>query len=159
MSKRRGALQSAPISRRDFLKAAGLSLGTLAGASLACGQGGQGADLRATPPPTIKPAEVSIATSASPSPILPATDTPFPSPKRVADRILVNGKIITVDADDSIAQAVAIKDGRIEAVGNEQQVRTLAGPDTDVIDLAGRAVTPGLIDAHIHFQVMGLMHG
>jgi predicted amidohydrolase YtcJ len=73
--------------------------------------------------------------------------------------VLLNGKMITVDAADSIAQAVAIKDGLIQVVGVEGDVAASIGEETQVVDLGGRAVTPGLIDAHIHFQVMGLMHG
>jgi len=68
-----------------------------------------------------------------------------------ADLILVNGKVITVDAADRIAEAVAIAGGRIVAVGSTAEVKARAGTSTQVIDLGGRAVTPGLIDAHVHF--------
>jgi predicted amidohydrolase YtcJ len=66
------------------------------------------------------------------------------------DMILTDGKIVTVDARDTIAQALAIDHGRISAVGSTAQIRALAGPATAVIDLAGRTVIPGLIDSHIH---------
>ncbi len=66
------------------------------------------------------------------------------------DVILSNGKIITVDERFTIAQAVAIKGDRIVAVGTNQAMAQLAGPNTRRIDLMGRAVTPGLIDNHIH---------
>ncbi|MGH9390076.1 MAG: amidohydrolase family protein [Vicinamibacteria bacterium] len=69
----------------------------------------------------------------------------------VADTVLVNGNIITVDPEDAIVQAVAIKNGRILAVGTDAEIRKLAGEDTRVIDLAGRTATPGLLDAHCHF--------
>jgi hypothetical protein len=69
-----------------------------------------------------------------------------------ADLVLINGRVLTVDATDSVAQAVAIADGRIAAVGSENQIRTRIGPRTEVIDLHGRAVTPGLIDTHVHFS-------
>ena len=69
-----------------------------------------------------------------------------------ADMVLVNGKIITVDGADRIAQAVAIAGGKIIAVGSTADVTQLAGPGTQRIDLGGRAVTPGLIDAHAHFN-------
>ncbi len=62
------------------------------------------------------------------------------------DRILVNGKVLTVDADFSIAQAIAISGERILAVGTNDSVRGLAGPDTVITDLRGRTVIPGLID-------------
>lgn len=69
----------------------------------------------------------------------------------VADRVLVNGRIITVDAKDSIAEAVAIKDGRIIAVGTNRDVEAFVGPSTERLDLRGLAATPGLLDAHCHF--------
>ena len=67
------------------------------------------------------------------------------------DILLSNGKIITVDDRFSIAQAVAIRGDRIVAVGSNQDVTRLAGPNTRRIDLGGRAVTPGLIDHHGHY--------
>ena len=70
--------------------------------------------------------------------------------KAPADLILRGGKIVTVDRDFSIQQAVAIKDGRFLAVGTERDMRPLIGPATRVIELAGRTVIPGLIDSHIH---------
>ncbi len=66
------------------------------------------------------------------------------------DLILSNGKIITVDDRFTIAQAVAIKGDRIIAVGTNQDIARLAGAETRRIDLRGRAVTPGLIDNHMH---------
>ena len=64
--------------------------------------------------------------------------------------MLSNGKIITVDERFTIAQAVAVKGDRIVAVGTNQDIGRLAGPSTRKIDLRGRAVTPGLIDNHMH---------
>ena len=66
------------------------------------------------------------------------------------DAILHNGKIVTVDDTFSIAEAVAIADGRIVAVGVESDVRALAGERTRLTDLEGRTVLPGLIDTHTH---------
>jgi predicted amidohydrolase YtcJ len=65
--------------------------------------------------------------------------------------VLVNGHILTVDARDSVAEAVAITAGRIVAVGSSAQILALAGPRTERIDLHGLTATPGLIDAHCHF--------
>ncbi|MGE3805112.1 MAG: amidohydrolase [Gemmataceae bacterium] len=67
-----------------------------------------------------------------------------------ADLILHNGKIVTVDKDFSIQQAVAVKAGRIVAVGKNADVLELKGAKTQVIDLAGKMVLPGLIDSHTH---------
>src|ERR1700732_509130 len=67
-----------------------------------------------------------------------------------ADLVLFNGKIVTVDDAFSIRQAIAIKDGRILAVGgNELRNRYAAARS---IDLGGRTVLPGLMDTHIHLQ-------
>lgn len=66
------------------------------------------------------------------------------------DTVLVNGRILTVDATFSIAQALAIQGERISAVGDDAEIRALAGPETRIIDLDGRTVIPGLIDNHVH---------
>jgi predicted amidohydrolase YtcJ len=71
------------------------------------------------------------------------------------DVILSNGKVITVDERFSIAQAVAIQGDHIVAVGTNQDIGRLAGPNTRRIDLRGRSVTPGLIDNHMHLLRAG----
>jgi len=68
------------------------------------------------------------------------------------DTVLTNGKIITVDDRFSIAQAIAIRGDRFVAVGSNQDIARLAGPSTRRIDLGGKAVIPGLIDAHAHLM-------
>jgi predicted amidohydrolase YtcJ len=69
-----------------------------------------------------------------------------------AEIILINGKILTVDAHDSVVEAVAIGiGGRIEAVGSNADIRARAGANTRIIDLHGRTATPGLIDSHGHY--------
>ena len=68
-----------------------------------------------------------------------------------ADTIIVNGKVVKVDDRFSIAQAVAVRGGRIVAVGRNDDVRRLAGAQTREIDARGRTVIPGLIDNHAHF--------
>lgn len=69
-----------------------------------------------------------------------------------ADLVLLNGKVITVDARDRIAQAVAIAGGKIVAVGTDAEVSKFVGPRTQKIDLRGLTLTPGLLDAHAHFN-------
>ena len=66
------------------------------------------------------------------------------------DMTLLGGNIVTVDQKASVAEALAIRDGRISAIGSSTAIRTLAGPRTTTIDLAGRTVIPGLIDSHLH---------
>ena len=66
------------------------------------------------------------------------------------DMILFNGKVITVDPKSTIAQAVAVKDGKITAVGSNEEIKKLAGKETQVIDVQGKTVVPGLNDAHLH---------
>jgi len=66
------------------------------------------------------------------------------------DLILSNGKVITVDERFTIAQALAVRGDRIVAVGTNQEIGQMAGPNTRRIDLRGRSVIPGLIDNHMH---------
>ncbi len=73
----------------------------------------------------------------------------------VADLILHNGKIVTVDEKESIVEAVAIKFGRFLAVGTNMEIESYIGKDTDRIDLSGRTVIPGLIDSHTHMAAAG----
>lgn len=69
--------------------------------------------------------------------------------------IYVNGTIITVDSNNRIAQALAVKDDKILAVGSNEQILSLANPDTKVVDLAGKTMIPGFYDAHGHFSNTG----
>src|SRR6266566_7780116 len=72
------------------------------------------------------------------------------APAQGIDTILVNGKILTVDQQFSIRSALAVREGRIAAIGSDAEVRKLAGAKTRTIDLQGRTVIPGLIDSHMH---------
>ena len=75
-----------------------------------------------------------------------------------ADSVLINGKIVTVDKNFSIVQAVAIQCGKLIAVGTNDEVKSLIGPNTKVIDLRGKTVTPGFIDGHAHMDREGLRY-
>src|SRR5258706_5687643 len=66
------------------------------------------------------------------------------------DTILVNGKIITVDKAFSLAEAVAIRKGKLIGVGTNEEILKLRGDSTQTIDLKGHAVIPGLIEGHAH---------
>jgi predicted amidohydrolase YtcJ len=92
----------------------------------------------------------------SPSPGQNANEKEGQSQPLMADLVLTNGRIITVDPSDSIAEAIAIKGDKIAAVGSNKTIRKLIGKDTRVIDLKGQTVTPGLIDAHCHFASGGV---
>ncbi len=74
----------------------------------------------------------------------------------MADMVLLNGKIFTVNAAQPWAQAVAIRDGRFVAVGKDEEIRKLIGKETEVIDLGGKLALPGFNDAHLHFTNGGL---
>lgn len=67
-----------------------------------------------------------------------------------ADLVLLNGKVFTADPAHPYAQAIAIRDARIIAVGITEEIGALAGPKTRRIDLQGRVVIPGINDAHYH---------
>ncbi len=77
--------------------------------------------------------------------------TPAAAQTASADTILINGKIVTVDDRFTIAQALAIRDRRIVAVGTNAEIAKLKGPQTRTVELAGRTVIPGLIDNHSHW--------
>lgn len=67
-----------------------------------------------------------------------------------ADLIVINANVITVDPSKPYAEAFAVENGRFTAVGTNAEIRGLAGPATRVIDLAGKTVTPGFNDVHLH---------
>src|SRR4051794_22729551 len=71
-------------------------------------------------------------------------------PKGPADLIVHNAKVVTVDAKFSAMKAVAVKDGRVLATGDDEAVLKLKGPKTRLIDAGGRTVLPGLYDSHVH---------
>jgi len=72
-----------------------------------------------------------------------------------ADLLLVNGKIVTVDDKFSVKEAVAVKDGKIMATGTSKEMKKLKGDATEVIDLDGKMVMPGLFDSHLHMVKTG----
>ncbi len=74
----------------------------------------------------------------------------------VADLAFVNGDVYTVDPARPWARAVAVSEGRIVAVGDDEEIREVVGPETEVVDLAGRALFPGFQDAHVHPASGGL---
>jgi predicted amidohydrolase YtcJ len=91
--------------------------------------------------------------SAASLPLLTTTES-FAMTRK--DLIIVNAKVTTLDRENPVAQAVAIRNGKFLAVGSEQAVRAAAGPDAQVIDAGGRRLIPGLIDSHIHVIRGGL---
>src|SRR5262249_39848985 len=93
------------------------------------------------------PATAQTSASAPPSPS---------STSQPADVIFKNAKVITVDANFSIAQAIAIGGERIVAVGEDATMAAHAAPATRIIDLKGKSVIPCLIDGHAHMDREGL---
>ncbi len=79
-----------------------------------------------------------------------------------ADLVLYNGKVLTADTEDpanfTIAEAVAVYDGKFVAVGSSQQALEFAGPGTRRIDLAGKTVLPGMIETHLHVNSQTVSH-
>lgn len=71
------------------------------------------------------------------------------------DLILKNGKIYSMNDNDDVFESVAVKDGRIEAVGTWQELNNMVNEQTKVIDLDGKTVIPGFIDAHQHIVSFG----
>lgn len=77
---------------------------------------------------------------------------------RKADVVLRNGKIYTADQARSVRQSIAFTGNRIVAVGDDREVAPLIGPSTEVVDLGGKLVLPGLIDTHVH-PIDGAING
>lgn len=69
--------------------------------------------------------------------------------------VYINGNVITMDSADTLAEAVAVKDEKIVAVGSSDEIQTLVGPNTKVVDLGGKTLLPGFYDAHSHFPGSG----
>jgi predicted amidohydrolase YtcJ len=138
------------LTRREFLKLAGVAVG---GAIIACGKSGDltavpGLTATDRPPAVVRPSSTSI-------PTLDATALPVDI---TADTLLVNGRILTVDSANSVVEAIAIRADKILQTGNDASIRPLAASNAKIIDLKGRTVTPGFIDPHLHFRVLGLQN-
>ena len=72
-----------------------------------------------------------------------------------ADQVFINGIVYTVDEANPKVEAVAVKDGLILAVGTTEEIQKFVGSDTEVIDLAGKTMTPGIIESHAHLMGIG----
>ncbi|WP_285429413.1 amidohydrolase family protein [Pseudomonas sp. fls2-241-R2A-110] len=91
---------------------------------------------------------IAIATTTAVSCVaLVGCQTPGSAP---ADRVMRNGYVYTVDGQNSVQQAIAVKGGKIVYVGSDEGVTSYIGQHTQLIDLAGRMLMPGFIDAHMH---------
>ncbi len=127
--------------------------------------------------PIAQPSEMATPSVMEGQPTsLPETPTAVPEPSpsvAPADVIFHNGAILTMEADRLGAGAIAIKSQSILAVGTDEEILALEGPQTQVVDLQGRALMPGFVDAHTHIlaapddygtnlegvQDLALMHG
>lgn len=74
-----------------------------------------------------------------------------------ADQVFLGGKVITIDPEDRVLEALAIKGNRIMTVGSNAEVEKTIGPSTKVTDLGGRTLMPGIIDTHLHLILGGLL--
>ena len=82
----------------------------------------------------------------------------MPASESQIETVIRNANVITIDPSRPRAQALAIRDGRFVAVGNDDDVTRLASPDTKILDFGGKTVLPGFIDAHIHVLNSGIRH-
>ncbi|MBM4046968.1 MAG: amidohydrolase family protein, partial [Planctomycetes bacterium] len=74
----------------------------------------------------------------------------------MATTLFTNGEFVTLDSRRPRAEALAVRDGRIVAIGSQAEVRAAAGEVGEVVDLGGRTVLPGFIDAHVHMVWTGM---
>jgi hypothetical protein len=84
-----------------------------------------------------------------------AIDPAFSAARAFPDFVIINGNIVTVDAAAPHAEAVAVKEGLILAVGSNAEIKALKGPGTETLDLAGATLIPGFIEAHAHLLYLG----
>ncbi len=84
-----------------------------------------------------------------------AAPAPRVPPAAAADMVLRGGRVFLADGANTVVQAVAVRDGRVVAAGTDAEVAPLVGERTQLVELAGRLVTPGFNDAHIHFASGG----
>ena len=89
-------------------------------------------------------AVLTVATSICTQTTLVAQEEPS------ANTALIGGKILTMDVDERVVTAIAIRDGRILAVGSDDEVRKFCDDNTEVVELGGKTVIPGIIAAHCH---------
>ena len=78
------------------------------------------------------------------------------TPQAPAHQVFINGNVLTMDANNTVAEALSTRGELIEAVGSNDEIMALVGNETEVVDLRGRTLLPGFIDAHGHFPGSGL---
>ena len=82
----------------------------------------------------------------------------MPNTFAMAETVIKNANVITINPDQPRAEALAINQGRLTAIGSNSDIENLVSPDTKVLDLRGKTVMPGFIDAHIHVLNSGIRH-
>lgn len=108
-----------------------------------------------TRPPFVAAPAVALTLAVA---LAPALLPPSAAAQRAAppaDLIVTHARIYTVDATRPVATALAVRDGRIAFVGSTREALALRGPSTRVLDLPGRTIVPGLVDAHAHLLGLG----
>jgi predicted amidohydrolase YtcJ len=96
--------------------------------------------------PSIASVPADVATTSA-----TATTTTTATKLEPASLILTGGTVLTMDRNRSVADAIALRGNQIVAVGSAEEIALYTGPDTTVVDLAGRALIPGFVDAHAHY--------
>lgn len=82
----------------------------------------------------------------------------IPPAQGYADRVLLDGKIVTIDDHEinsnpgTVAEAMAIRNGRVLAIGDNDEIRSYVGADTELVWLDGKTVLPGIVESHVHTQ-------
>ncbi|MCH7669704.1 MAG: amidohydrolase family protein [Acidobacteria bacterium] len=138
-------------SRFGFLMGVGVAVSFLFGAC----SGGEVVTTSAPPSVATTSSSLGVSTTATEPPAssstvpAPATTTTIPAPA-AADIVFTGGDVVTMDPALGTVQAIAISGEVIAAVGTAEEIQRFVGPDTIVVDLQGRAVGPGFVDAHTH---------
>src|SRR4051812_25167908 len=94
----------------------------------------------------MKPALLALAAAA----LVAAPAAPAGQPAAPADLIVHNAKVVTLDGKSTVARAVAVRGGKVVAVGSDDVLKQWTGTGTKLIDAGGKTVLPGLYDSHVH---------
>jgi predicted amidohydrolase YtcJ len=112
--------------------------------------------MRIPTPLVVHPARAALRFAVGLAVLLVACEPPEGAPfGDVADLVLLGGKIVTVDESRPEAEAMAVRDHRILAMGTDDEIRSFIGPDTETIELDGRLAVPGFIEGHGHYMGLG----
>lgn len=101
-------------------------------------------------------ATIALSKSFNAAPLNPLDSPLANQTNTAADIIYTNAEVVTVNDEQPSAEAIAVKDGKILAVGDRAHMKSFQSDATQILDMGGKVIVPGFIDAHGHFLLMGV---